>query len=249
MNTRPRQQILTLIAIALTFGSGAADVTSFTRLGEVFTSVMTGNIVLWGLAAARGSLTLFSHTAVAIAGYIAGVAAGTWVAHGAKHAGAGGDEHRVGVLAAHVVWVLLAELTLLAGFTVGWEVSGASPAGWAQFCLLATLAAAMGMQSMAVKEMGLTEVSTTYLTGTLTGLVSSLASPGQDTRDGLRRFGVLIGLVAGASLCGLFVATAAAGVPALLLAPLFTTLVLAVKPDWRRPRLRARARPAADAGR
>ena len=77
MSTRPRQQILTLIAIALTFASGAADVTSFTRLGGVFTSVMTGNIVLWGLAAARGSLTLASHTAVSIAGYIVGVAAGT----------------------------------------------------------------------------------------------------------------------------------------------------------------------------
>jgi uncharacterized membrane protein YoaK (UPF0700 family) len=242
MNTRPRQQALTLIAIALTFGSGAADVTSFTRLGDVFTSVMTGNIVLWGLAAARGSLTLFSHTAVAIAGYIVGVAGGTWVAHGAKEAKPGLDADRDGVLPTHVIWVLLAELTLLAGFTVGWEVSGASPAGWAQFCLLATLAAAMGMQSSAVKDMGLTEVSTTYLTGTLTGLVSSLVSPGQDTPHGLRRFGVLIGLVAGASLCGLFVATAADGVPALLLGALITTLVLAAGPDWRRPQLRLRAR-------
>ena len=86
MNTRPRQQILTLIAIALTFASGAADVASFTRLGAVFTSVMTGNIVLWGLAVARGSLTLASHTAVSIAGYIAGVAVGTWIAHGVKDA-------------------------------------------------------------------------------------------------------------------------------------------------------------------
>ena len=68
MKTWPKQQALTLIAIALTFASGAADVTSFTRLGSVFTSVMTGNIVLWGLAAAEGSLTLASHTAVSIAG-------------------------------------------------------------------------------------------------------------------------------------------------------------------------------------
>src|ERR1700683_1585378 len=83
MNTRPEQQrVMTLIAIALTFGSGAMDVTSFTRLGNVFTSVMTGNIVLWGLAAARGSATLASHSTVAIAGYIAGVAAATWIAHG-----------------------------------------------------------------------------------------------------------------------------------------------------------------------
>jgi uncharacterized membrane protein YoaK (UPF0700 family) len=229
MNTRPRQQVLTLIAIALTFGSGASDVASFTRLGNVFTSVMTGNIVLWGLAAARGSLTLASHTAVAIGGYIVGVAIGTWVARGARAAFSDQD----GVLSAHVIWVLLGELTLLAGFAAGWEISGATPAGWAQFCLLATLAAAMGMQSSAVKDMGLTEVSTTYLTGTLTGLVSSLVSPGQDTPHGIRRFGVLIGLVAGASLSGMFVATAADGVPALPLVALITTLVLGTGPGWR----------------
>jgi uncharacterized membrane protein YoaK (UPF0700 family) len=222
MSTRQKQQLLTVIAIALTFASGAADVASFTRLGNVFTSVMTGNIVLWGLAAARGSLTLVDHTAVSILGYIVGVIGGTWIAHLAKDPDA--DPEAV-VLPAHIIWVLRAELTLLAGFTVGWEVSGGAPAGWAQFSLLATLAAAMGMQSSAVKDMGLTEVSTTYLTGTLTGLVSSLASPGQDTPHGIRRFGVLIGLVAGASLCGLFVATAADGAPALPLAALVVTLV------------------------
>jgi uncharacterized membrane protein YoaK (UPF0700 family) len=243
MQTRSRQQILTLIAIALTFASGANDVASFTRLGGVFTSVMTGNIVLWGLAVARGSLSLASHTAVSIAGYIVGVAMGTWIAHGFKAADlekasraeadaakAGDDLDRASVLPAHVSWSLAAELILLAGFTVGWEITGASPVGWAQFCLLAVLAAAMGVQAAAVREMGLTDVSTTFLTGTLTALVSSRVSPGQDTPHGLRRFGVLIGLAAGASLCGLLVATAAAGVPALPLAALITTIVLASVP-------------------
>jgi len=229
---------MTLIAIALTFGSGAADVASFTRLGNVFTSVMTGNIVLWGLALARGSLSLAGHTAVSVGGYIAGVAGATLIAHGFRAPSrkeAGEDESPSGVLPSHVAWALRAELILLAGFAVGWEISGASPAGLAQFCLLAVLAAAMGMQSAAVKDMGLSEVSTTYLTGTLTGLVSSLVSPGQDTPHGLRRFGVLIGLAAGASLSGLLIATAADGAPALPLAALITTLVLASGPSWRRP--------------
>ena len=230
MQTRTRQQILTLIAIALTFASGAMDVASFTRLGEVFTSVMTGNIVLGGLAVAQRSLSLASHTAVSIAGYIVGVAGGTWIAYGFKAAKPADDEARVSVLPAHVNWALFAELILLAGLTVGWEVTGARPAGWAQFCLLAVAAAAMGVQASAVNEMGLTNVSTTFLTGTLTGLVSSLVSPGQDTPHGLRRFGVLIGLAAGAGLCGLLVATAADAVPALPLAALVTTLVLASVP-------------------
>jgi uncharacterized membrane protein YoaK (UPF0700 family) len=232
VDTRPRQQILTLIAIALTFGSGANDVASFTRLGGVFTSVMTGNIVLWGLSAAERSVSLFSHTAVSIAGYITGVAVGTWVAHGFKVRGSGkpDDPDRDTVLPGHVSWTLLTELVLLAGFTAGWEVTGARPGGWAEFVLLAMLAAAMGMQSWSVNEMGLAHVSTTFLTGTLTGLVSSLASPEQNTQHGGRRIGVLIGLAAGALLCGLLVATAPRVVPALPLAAVISVLVLSSVP-------------------
>ena len=289
MDHRPDGRVLTVIAVALTFASGAMDVASFTRLGSVFTSVMTGNIVLWGLAAARGSLTLASHTAVAIVGYIAGVAGGSRIAVGAPGAGgraaAGGDgreggdgkdaggkdgdeqardaraaegragawpaegraaawpaEGRAAAWPAHVTWALLAELALLGGFAVGWEITGAEPGGWVQFCLLAVAAAGMGVQSSAVKYMGLTEVSTTYLTGTLTGLVSSLVSPGPRATDRWRRLGVLLGLAAGASLTGLLVATAPDGVPALPLAALVTCVVLATWPQARTAG-RARGKP------
>jgi uncharacterized membrane protein YoaK (UPF0700 family) len=243
MDHRPDGQVLTVIAVALTFASGAMDVASFTRLGTVFTSVMTGNIVLWGLAAARGSLTLASHTAVAIGGYIVGVAGGSRIAVGARGGDAGrgdGDtlagDGRAGAWPAHVTWALLAELALIGGFAAGWEITGARPGGWVQFCLLAVAAAGMGVQSSAVKNMGLTEVSTTYLTGTLTGLVSSLVSPGPRAEDRWRRLGVLLGLAAGASLCGLLVATAPDGVPALPLAALITCVVLATWPRASWPR-------------
>ena len=277
MNDRPQQGILTLTAIALTFASGATDVASYTRLGNVFTSVMTGNIVLLGLAVARHSLTLASHTLVSIAGYITGVAGGTWIAHGFRVAGAaadpgaagsgaagsgsagaaakggawviGGaaaDEGRASGLPGHVGWALLAELILLCGLTVGWEIDGASPAGWAQFCLLAVAATAMGVQSSTVKYMGLSEVSTTYLTGTLTGLVSSMVSPKQATQYRARRFGVLIGLATGAALSGLLIATAADAAPALPLAALATCLLLASAPRrWWDSRLVAQRADAA----
>ena len=223
---------MTLIAIALTFGSGATDVASFTRMGGVFTSVMTGNIVLWGLSAAQRSVSLFAHTAVSIAGYIAGVAGGTWVAHGFKVSGNGKPEeaNRESVLPAHVSWSLFAELVLLAGLAAGWEATGGRPAGWTEFVLLAVTAAAMGMQSSSVNEMGLTNVSTTFLTGTLTGLVSSLAKPGQGMQHGARRIGVLIGLATGALLCGLLVATAPRVVPVLPLVAVITALVLSAVP-------------------
>ena len=223
---------MTLILIALTFGSGATDVAAFSRLGGVFTSVMTGNIVFWGLAVAQRSVTLFAHTTVSIAGYIAGVACGTWVAHGFKMRGSTkpGEASRDSVLPAHVSWALFTELVLLAGLAAGWEITGARPAGWAQFVLLAVTAAAMGVQSTSVSELGLSNVSTTFLTGTLTGLVSSLARPGQDTEHRTRRFGVLIGLATGALLCGLLMVTAPRAVPVLPLAAMVTALVLSAVP-------------------
>jgi uncharacterized membrane protein YoaK (UPF0700 family) len=264
----PGRRVMTVAAIALTFGSGAMDVASFTRLGTVFTSVMTGNMVLFGLAAARRSAALAVHTLVAIAGYVTGVGAGSRIAvsGGGGAGGSGGPggaggsggpggaggpggsggadgaDGARGTLPAHVSRALLAELVLLAVLAAGWEAAGANPAGWGQFCLLAVAAAAMGVQSTAVKHMGLTEVSTTYLTGTLTGLVSSLVSR-RGAAGGPRRAGVLLGLVAGAGLSGLLVATAPAGVPALPLAALVTTVALTSRPPPAAPPRFARRKP------
>ncbi len=228
-----REQVKSLIAVLLTVASGATDVISYTRLGGVFTSVMTGNIVLLGLAVAHASVSLATHTTTSIAGYIVGVAGSTWIgrAFGGRE-GAGGS--RASGLPWEVIWALVAEFVLIAGFTVGFELSGARPAGWAQFCLLVTVAAAIGMQSATVNRMKLTDVGTTYLTGTLTTLVSSLVSPGQKTPFKLRRLGVLFALALGAGLSGLLIKTAAAAAPVLPFAALGAALGLAWVPArWR----------------
>jgi uncharacterized membrane protein YoaK (UPF0700 family) len=226
---RSRQRLLTLIAIALTFASSANDVAAFTRLGGVFTSVMTGNIVFFGLSVAERSVSLASHTAVAVAGYIIGVAVATWVSYGAKRRSSPGEGAGASVLPGHVRWALSAELVLLAGGAIGWEITGARARGWAEFVLLAVAAAAMGMQSAAVNEMGFRNFSTTFLTGTLTWLVSSLARPGGDASDWPRRLSALIALAAGACLSGYLVANAVRGVPVLALAGVGTGLVLSTR--------------------
>jgi uncharacterized membrane protein YoaK (UPF0700 family) len=240
-SAEPRERVKTLIAVVLTFASGATDVISFTHLGSVFTSVMTGNVVLLGLAVAHASVSLATHTTTSIAGYITGVAASTWIARGVRASPAETfDDSRASGLPPHVILALVAELTLITGFAAGWEISGANPAGWAQFGLLATVAAAIGMQSCTVNRMNLSDVGTTYLTGTLTTLVASLVTPGQRTRYKLRRFGVLFGLAAGAGLSGLLIKTAAAATPALPLVALGTALSLATLPARR---LRTFSRP------
>ena len=208
--------MLSVLAVVLTFASGGLDVVIYARLGNVFASVMTGNIVVFGLALARGSLSLGLHTGAAVCGYVAGVAAGArFDSRRTRDASATGSAWPPRVLS-----VLLAELTLLAGFVIGWEVAGFHPAGAGQIVMLVAAACAMGLQSAAVVQMNLGSVSTTYLTGTLTSLVGSLVRQEAASRGaaGLRRPGVLLGLLAGATLAGLLVAyaDAIAPVPSLL---------------------------------
>jgi uncharacterized membrane protein YoaK (UPF0700 family) len=217
---------MTVIAVLMTFASGASDVASFTRLGSVFTSVMTGNMVIFGLSLARGSVSLASHTAVAVAGYVAGVAVGTRVMwHHTARNGGSGDEAPGREWPPHVTLTLLIELALFAGVVAGWELTGSRPAGATQFVILVLAACAMGIQSAAVNEMGLGNVSTTYLTGMLTGLISAIVRP--DSKPaGRRRLGVLLGLVAGAVLAGAFLATVPAVVPLLPLLAIAVAITL-----------------------
>jgi uncharacterized membrane protein YoaK (UPF0700 family) len=225
---RPTARALGVVAVLLTFASGASDVASFTRLGNVFTSVMTGNMAVFGLSLARGSLSLALHTLLAVCGYVLGVVAGTrllWFRakpgtrdRGSGDAGRGDDWPRLRL-------ALAAEFVLYLGVLIGWEATGAQPSGVPQYVLLALAAGAMGIQSAAVNQMGLGNVSTTYLTGTLTGLVSAIAR--RDSKPvGWRRQSVLLGLLAGATLAGLCVAYAAAVVPLLPLLMIGTTAVL-----------------------
>jgi uncharacterized membrane protein YoaK (UPF0700 family) len=158
------------------------------------------------------------------------VAVATWVAYRvkvrrARSSAAGAGQARV--LPGHVSWALFTEFVLLAGAAAGWESTGARPRGWAEFVLLAVMAAAMGMQSATVNEMGFSNLSTTFLTGTLTWLVSSLVDPEKEISDGPRRVGVLTGLAVGAGLSGLLLANAPRAVPALALTAMVTALVLA----------------------
>ena len=223
--------LLTAIAALLTIGTAATDVVSFTRLGSVFASVMTSNIVLLGLAAARQSATLAGHAAVSFAGYVIGVAAASRLAR------QGGGPGRKG----WTPWIaaaLVAETGVFVIFTIGWEVTGTKPAGGAQLFLLAIATVAMGMQSAVVVAMGIAGVSTTYMTGTLTILIETLASPDRRKGADARQIIVLLALVAGAGLSGLLLATVPSAVPAILFAVLVGVIGIGtglLRPRRRRP--------------
>jgi uncharacterized membrane protein YoaK (UPF0700 family) len=201
---------LTVLAAALTFGTGAMDVASITRLGGVFSSVMTGNLVLLGLAAARLSGELAAHTVLAFAGYVIGAAVGTWIA--------GPPRPREQTWPVAVTLTLVVELAVLGVFSTGWELTHGQPTGGPQLVLVVVATLGMGLQSAAVRGLG-TSVSTTYLTGTLTGVVASLVAKQRRHID-YRGVAVLTAVVVGAAVGGVLILTAPAVLPALPLATL-----------------------------
>ena len=202
--------------------------TSFTRLGGVFTSVITGNLVVFGLAVARASASLAGHTAVSVAGYVLGVAIGARVIALARRrrrpatAEDAEDEDWPLIVTA----ALGVELALLAVLSAGWELASARPSGAGQYLLLAVAATAMGVQSAAVRGLGRGDFSTTYLTGQLTGLIAALVTPGKRDWPGWRQSGPLLALAAGALISGALIANAPAAVPVIILAPLCLVLAL-----------------------
>jgi uncharacterized membrane protein YoaK (UPF0700 family) len=203
-------------------------VTSFTRLGGVFTSVITGNLVVFGLSVARASATLAGHTAVSVGSYALGVAVGARAIALTPRRGRAEqrDREQEEDWPLMVTVALGVELALLAGLSAGWELAGARPAGAAQYLLLAVAASAMGVQSAAVRGLGRGDFSTTYLTGQLTGLIAALVTPGKRDWPGWRQFGPLLALAAGALIGGVLLADAPAAVPVITLTPLCLVLAL-----------------------
>lgn len=151
--------------------AGAVDVLAFTALGRVFAGVMTGNLVLLGLALTRaGGDSGLSAPLLALAGYVVGaVVVGRFCRRLP-----GEPESR---WPAAVVRWLAVEAALLAAVTVGWAVAGGAPGQPWRDVVLTVLAAAMGVQSAALVGAGRAGGPGTYFTGTLTTLAVRAAGP------------------------------------------------------------------------
>jgi uncharacterized membrane protein YoaK (UPF0700 family) len=206
---RPHEAARDVRVVLLTLTTGAVDAVTFLFLGKVFSSVITGNLVLLGVSAATGRSSEAIHSGVALAGYAAGVAAGAPLA-------ARGEDHDAS-WPRSVTVTLAAELCVLAAFCVGWELSGGRPRDGALIVLLILAASAMGMQSAATRRLG--QMSSTYLTSTLTGVVAALATGKLPDAMG-RSLGVLAAIVVGAVTGGLLAEKASAWLPAMVLLPL-----------------------------
>jgi uncharacterized membrane protein YoaK (UPF0700 family) len=177
-----------VLVVVLIVASGSLDAVGFLRLGEVFTSVMTANMVLLGVSAGTHDAALAAHAGAAFGGYILGSFAGSRVAGPAQ------DDQPV--WPARISVTLAVELALLAVFAGWWEATGGHPPGAQTYGLLAVNAIALGIQSGAVLRFGVPGLSTTYLTNTLTQFVASL-SRGRFLNQSLAR---LVAVVSGGAV-------------------------------------------------
>jgi len=220
------------LVVLLTVTTGAVDAASFLYLGHVFCSVITGTLVLLGISVGTHEPGLALNCGVALVSYIVGVVAGTPLA--VRRAGRWLEGwpvrrwHRA--TKHHEIWpswltvALAVEFCLLALFSLGWELTSGRPSGVAQRLLLAAAGVGMGIQAASIRQLG--EISTTYLTGTLTGLISALATG--RTPEGLRRsLGIFAALVTGAILSALITMYQPALLPIVVLAPIALVVWLA----------------------
>ena len=206
-----RRRDRTVVGLAIL--SGTTDAIGFLALGSAFTSVMTGNMVLVGVAAGTRDTSALGLVATAIAAYVVGVGIGTRVAGQARP-----DD---GPWPSAVTRALVLELGLLTTYAVVWWSLGSEPPpGW-YAPLLALNAAALGVQSSAILRFRVSGLSTTYLTGTLTTVVVRLVS-GQSLQAVGQSARILAGLLTGAATGAALVEVARPAAPA------FQLLVLLV---------------------
>jgi len=214
------------LVVVLALTTGALDAVSYLRLGKVFSSVITGNLALLGVATGQHDAMLALNAGLALAGYACGVLAGG--------AFAGTPERGQPAWPVRVTLTLTAEWGVLAAFSGEWLVTGGHPAGASRLALLLLGAAAMGMQSTAVRRLG--PMSTTYLTSTLIGILTALAIR-RWPAEWQRSSGVILAALIGATLGGLAALWSPGWVPAAILVPV--TAVLAGSAGLARPGLTA----------
>ncbi len=156
------------LVVMLTFVTGCADATGFLALGGAFSSVMTGNMVLLGLSAGHTEAALAINSGSAIISYIVGVLLGAHIAGAAVSSDP--------VWPRQVTRALTAESVILLVFLLVWEVTLGHRSPDAALGLLMIAASALGIQSSAIQRFGVSGLSSTYLTGTLTTLIGAVAA-------------------------------------------------------------------------
>jgi uncharacterized membrane protein YoaK (UPF0700 family) len=171
--------------ILLGWTAGCVDAIGYLGLGRVFTANMTGNTVLLGIALGQGQFQELLRAAIALLGFVVGVAGGTIVVTGRLMANENSNRNRPSSQSwpFSISVALALEGLILIIFGVAWYLAGSDLNSPGKHALIMLLAIAMGIQSAAVQHLRITGISTTYVTGTITSFISELVERFKGTRQ------------------------------------------------------------------
>lgn len=215
---RPGANLALLAAAA-----GMLDGLSYMRLGPVLISAMTGNLALLGLAIGQLHLADATHSIAAFACFVAGVAFGAAITDRAPR-------DRWSRRAAFAFGV---EALFLAAFALLWLAMTKSRPGPAVYPLIVLASFGMGLQSAIVRHLDGPGIATTFLTGTLTGMIMSLVRGTESAPHArlplphtLGQVYVLVAYAGGAVIAGVALSHAFQAVAVLPLAAVLVTVAI-----------------------
>src|SRR5262247_200341 len=155
-----RESMLLLLSLA----AASLDAISYLGLGRVFTAMMTGNTVLLGLALAQGEVLAALRSILALIGFAIGVFVGAIIVERESEPAEWPAAVTTALAFETMVLIIVAASIALFGNTHQRIV----------YLLIILSAFAMGVQSAAVRRLGVPGIATTYITGTLTSLMIDL---------------------------------------------------------------------------
>ncbi|MFG1806818.1 YoaK family protein [Streptomyces sp. NPDC049040] len=183
------------LLLALTLVTGLVDSFSYLVLGHVFVANMTGNVVFMGFSLAGASGFSVTASVMSLAAFAVGAVLGGRLTHRVPG-------HRGRLLLA----VSAGQVVLVVAAWVLASVADLPAAGGWRVGLVVLLALAMGGQNAVVRRLGVPDLSTTVLTGTITGVAADgRLAGGSDARAGTRLLSaaaLFLGALAGAALIG-----------------------------------------------
>jgi uncharacterized membrane protein YoaK (UPF0700 family) len=150
---------------SLSFASGCTDVLTFLKLGNVFTSAMTGNTALLAIEIGRSDMAGASRALMALLAFTLGVALAARI-----------STARQGRAGAHRAFrqLLLLELIFLTACVLLWSASPDPVRGAAVYGIILLSAISMGIQALAAGSIH-SGINTIVFTSVLVRAVASIA--------------------------------------------------------------------------
>jgi uncharacterized membrane protein YoaK (UPF0700 family) len=170
VHERRRDQLLLVLACA----AGAMDALSLLGLGGVFTSALSGNTILLGIAIIHGRLEEAILCSSVFLGFIPGA---IFAAHLLRTIPKGTP------WTSRITAALAIESLMLLAVVVGLILIGGNTKAILPLPLIILAAFAMGLQYMTIFRLNVKGVSTTFITSTVVNLACRLALPERPQKD------------------------------------------------------------------